>query len=300
MKEIQTLNFTSIQEEMEKYFTTEAMNELNEAFLLPNDGTVLKQIKGQKIITSSFRRIKPGTWLNDEVINYYLCLMRMREQRLYDISSRTIGGLQRKRTYFMKSFFVTKLLDIRHPDRSQHRYTYENVRRWGTKCPGGNIFHFQQAFIPINIENRHWVCVFISIETQKIVFYDSLPNSTLGEYYINIILKYLEDKWNYKRMSGSFDTSSWTKVSLGNSTNMLQTNCDDCGVYTLMCAYFICNDLEMTFLEQENREQQRKNELISRHSIGASILQNKIHDTTRVKCLRSNVIAMLFTVCCHC
>ena len=48
---------------------------------------------------ASMRRLKPGVWLNDELVNLYMSLLAKRDMS------------QSKRCHFFKSFFMTKLLD---------------------------------------------------------------------------------------------------------------------------------------------------------------------------------------------
>jgi sentrin-specific protease 1 len=61
--------------------------------------------------------LKYGTWLNDEVINFYMKLLQERDDR------RCQADCSRKASHFFLSFFITKLLD------GSTGYNYDAVRR---------------------------------------------------------------------------------------------------------------------------------------------------------------------------
>lgn len=58
-----------------------------------------------------------GTWLNDEVVNFYMNMLQERDKALC-----ALPGSSRKPSHFFNSFFVSKLLE-------RDEYTYRNVKR---------------------------------------------------------------------------------------------------------------------------------------------------------------------------
>ena len=72
--------------------------------------------------------LKPRTWLNDEVINFYVAIMMQEGGSIYSFST----------------FFVIRLLYERG------NYTFKNVVRWTKKL---DIFCHKKMFIPINYEH---------------------------------------------------------------------------------------------------------------------------------------------------
>ena len=106
----------------------------------------------------SMRRLKPGKWLNDEVINYYFVLLRKRDAEL--MKDAVSSGSTKRRSHFFQSFFMSKLLDT-HDTRT---YKYDNVKNWSQSVPGGDIFELNSIFTPINMDNIHWGCAEIAMQ----------------------------------------------------------------------------------------------------------------------------------------
>ena len=104
--------------------------------------------------------LRPGIWLNDEVINYFLknCL----KSRDIKICAKEPG---RRRLHFFNSFFVQKLFDEKNRNRKLRGiYNYENVKGWSVKVPGKDIFNLKYIFCPINLNNIHWTVAVIFME----------------------------------------------------------------------------------------------------------------------------------------
>ncbi len=74
----------------------------------------------------------------------------------------------------------------------QGRYNVENVKKWGKKVPGKDIFKLKNLFISINTNNTHWTLVVIYFEENWIKYYDSIANNT-GNSQLNNILQFLMD-----------------------------------------------------------------------------------------------------------
>ena len=85
--------------------------------------------------------LQPTTWLNDEVINFYTNMI------MEDL-------LETNGIYSFNTFFMSKLFP------ENERYDFEAVRRWTKNI---DIFSLKKIFIPINIDNRHWTLVYLSL-----------------------------------------------------------------------------------------------------------------------------------------
>ena len=101
--------------------------------------------------------LKPKTWLNDEVINFYVEMM-MQE-----------GGS----IHSFNTFFMIKLYE-------NEKYTFKNVARWTKKV---DIFRQKKVFIPINLVKSHWVLVVIDLTMKTIFFYDGYKGHGDKTYY---------------------------------------------------------------------------------------------------------------------
>lgn len=116
---------------------------------------------------------QPSSWLNDEIINSYLCLLSARLPNIL----------------FFNTFFHTQLT----------QGGFERVRSWTRKFEMG-AFGFKRVVIPINKGNYHWALACIDMEDYSIGYYDSMGSGAssfrarltkdLGDY---LLLEY-EDK----------------------------------------------------------------------------------------------------------
>ena len=91
------------------------------------------------------------------------------------------------------------------------KYNYKNIKRWSKKIPGKNIFNLERVFVPINVENQHWVLGVIHIEKMIIELLDSSIGTEMSDEiksYDFGLLQYVKDE--YMTIYGSnMDTSKW-------------------------------------------------------------------------------------------
>jgi sentrin-specific protease 1 len=159
----------------------------------------------------SMQSLRPGQWLNDEVINYFLknCLARRDEM----LCAREPG---RRRSHFFNSFFVQTMFDEKNNDpRLRGRYNYKNVRRWSKKVPGKDIFKLKYILCPINLDNMHWTSAVIFMEDKRIQYYDSMGGTDRAK--LEGLLEYVKDEYRAKN-GKDMDTSEWELVSCRRDT----------------------------------------------------------------------------------
>ena len=95
-----------------------------ESEILYKDGT-------DTIQRGSIQTLRPGQWLNDEVVHYFLVMLAKRDEEMCRQNP------SRKRSHFFKSFFFTTLLNEGHANPAINgTYEYRNVKRWSKKVPG--------------------------------------------------------------------------------------------------------------------------------------------------------------------
>ena len=66
---------------------------------------------------NKLRCLMPSTWLNDEVINFYMCMLQERDAAL------VAANPNRRPSHYFNSFFVHKLVD------ADNRYNFNNIKR---------------------------------------------------------------------------------------------------------------------------------------------------------------------------
>jgi sentrin-specific protease 1 len=180
----------------------------------------------------SMQTLRPGKWLNGEVINYFLKICLAKRDEI--ICARHPG---RKRSHFFDSFFVQALFDEKNnnPDL-RGRYNYKNVKRWSKKVPGKGIFNLKYILCPINIDNGHWTLAVIYIEKKRIQYYDSMGGTDMDK--LSGLLEYVRDEYWVK--------NGGQEVSCTADTPR-QSNSIDCGVFTYMFCDFILMDHSLVF-----------------------------------------------------
>jgi sentrin-specific protease 1 len=204
-----------------------------------NPQQILARYESDTIQRQSVWSLRPGKWLNDEVIHYFYVMLANRDALLASSSADS----SMKRCHFFKSFFITKLLD----EGVTNRYTYSNVKRWSKNVPGKDIFALDKIFIPVNMSNVHWACAVIYIQDRKIQFFDSMGGD--GMYYMKALLQYLKDEWATKNNSQELPALSEWRLITCTADTPKQENGFDCGVFTCMFADFLSVGYPLTFTQ---------------------------------------------------
>ncbi|KAL7524200.1 hypothetical protein ACHAXR_002362 [Thalassiosira sp. AJA248-18] len=187
----------------------------------------------------SMETLKHGIWLNDQVINHYLMDSLAKRDKV--MCGKDAG---RRRSHFFSSFFIQNMFDeMNNNSHLRGKYNYDNVRGWGKKVPGGDVFNLKYIVCPVNIGNMHWCCAVIFMEEKRIQYYDSMRGTDKGK--MEGILSYLKDEYK-KNHDDIFDASGWALVDCSRDI-YCQRNGFDCGVFTCMYADFISRDLLPVF-----------------------------------------------------
>lgn len=172
------------------------------------------------------RCVRDGTWLNDEVINFYIEILKE-----YSAAKRNEDE-QFPNVHLHNSFFYAKLAGERGG------YNYRNVRRWTRKV---KIFDKDVVVIPINRGNTHWTCAAIFPRRKEIKYYDSMAGK--GKDVLRALSQYVVDEWKDKKERHKLDEttkpdlSEWKTISTGSDVPQQHNGCD-CGVF--VCAFAQC------------------------------------------------------------
>lgn len=164
------------------------------------------------------------SWLNDEVINFYMNLLMERSEQRADDGA--------PRVYAMNTFFIPKLLSAGH----------SGLKRWTRKV---DIFTYDIIPVPVHVGRVHWCMAIIDLKNQVIRYYDSMgtPNNPV----LNALEQYLRDESLDKRKQ-PFDTSGFQKLNMHDCPR--QMNGSDCGVFSCMFAEHEARGREIGFSQQ--------------------------------------------------
>lgn len=191
---------------------------------------------GTSVQRRNLQTLQPGTWLSDEIINYFFILLRDRDRQLQKRSLRSCRG-----NVFSNSFFFSKLL-------GKEGYNYNNVRNWSKRLCKDTIFELDKVIIPCNVNGVHWTCVVAYMQEHRIQYYDSMGDD--GNVYTDALLRFIEDEWKSKKGEDFFYSSKWKIVGSVQGIPR-QRNTYDCGVYTCLFADFLSANIPLNF-QQEN------------------------------------------------
>ncbi|KAK1664766.1 hypothetical protein QYE76_052925 [Lolium multiflorum] len=168
-------------------------------------------------------------WLNDEVINLYLELLKERELKEPN---------KFVKCHFFNTFFYKKLIN--------GGYDYKAVRRWTTKRKlGYDLIDCDKIFVPIHKE-VHWCLAVINIRDKKFQYLDSL--GSMDTKALKLLARYLVDEVKDKN-SNEIDVLSWKQEGVQNLP--LQENGWDCGMFMLKYIDFYSRDMDLIFGQKD-------------------------------------------------
>lgn len=200
-------------------------------------GRQLANINGCIITEEDLMRLRPGIWLNDEIVNAYLELVDKRMEELRGEgkdgtreNGRRAGKLPKVK--IMNSFFYSTLVSY---NRAQQRsgYDYARVRRWTRRF---DVFSYDMLIIPINQQNTHWTLGVVNFQDKYVMHLDSLGNGG-SEKIREYLMRWVKDEAMDKRKGEGFLESEWKLVARPDVPR--QENSDDCGVFTCKFADFL-------------------------------------------------------------
>ena len=166
----------------------------------------ISDIRHETVTRKSAETLRPGVWLNDEIIHFYLMALQSRDEEINP----------ENRSHIFESFFMTKLLD------DGKGYDYHEVKRWSRKVPGKDVFALNKILFPINIDNQHWTLACVFMKERIIQYFDSMGGNGLDKFLI-YLLQYLHDEWHDKKKEKRDDWNEWKLI--GHTTDIpLQQN----------------------------------------------------------------------------
>ena len=182
--------------------------------------------------------IPNGTWLHDEVINAMMVLFNMRD------ADRRAGAQDQGQRVFLSSFFFSVMYQDNGTFQFERlrRQLERNLERFGV--PGAlSVFDCDVVAAPLNISNSHWVLIAAFMERKCIVVFDSMGAQVGTEQvpYRDGLFKFISQLalLPANGPAPSFNADEWEVLNEIPHFTPKQDNCNDCGVFTCMCAHYI-------------------------------------------------------------
>uniref|UniRef100_A0A8C7GBX7 Ubiquitin-like protease family profile domain-containing protein n=1 Tax=Oncorhynchus kisutch TaxID=8019 RepID=A0A8C7GBX7_ONCKI len=201
-------------------FSKEMAVEVSRALSQRDPNLVLSSAFKLCITQRDLASLQEGSWLNDEVINFYLSLVMIH-------SSSAGQGLK---VYSFSTFFFPKL----------HGGGHSAVKRW-TKAV--DLFQYDIILVPLHL-GVHWSLAVINFNSRTVRSYDSMGQR--HDDICSLLLLYLREE-HKARKNQDLDACKWTVGSLRASEIPQQKNGSDCGVFACKYADYIAQGRPLNF-----------------------------------------------------
>lgn len=206
--------------------TKEMAVEVSRALSQRDPNLIVSSASKLRIAQRDLATLQEGSWLNDEVINFYLSMVMER-------SSGPRGG---PRVYSFSTFFFAKL----HGRAGGQAAGHAAVKRW-TKAV--DLFQYDIILVPLHL-GVHWSLAVVDFKSKSVRSYDSMGQR--HDDICQLLLTYLKEEHNAKK-GRDLDNSKWTVGSMRASEIPQQKNGSDCGVFACKYADYISQGRPLTF-----------------------------------------------------
>ncbi len=193
---------------------------------------------------ASFHSLNEREWIDDAVIQIYFQLLQNRDDALCNLYK------NRKASYFLEPFFFLQLLGtVRGVKIEQNAPDYTERYNFFELPPYyfDNLKKAKRIYVPINVDGNHWIMAVIHVQFFSVVIYDSLYHAGRKNNYSDKLLrfgKYLI-RWYSDAVTfitgDRIDNNQWQCNMY--EGNIQQDNGYDCGVYVMMTADFMSDNL---------------------------------------------------------
>lgn len=191
------------------------------------------------------RCLKPTEWLNDEVINFCMGLLKARGDAATEADALP-------RCHFFTSMFYPKL----YSDKSVYEYTA--VKRWTRKV---DVFTKDLLICPIHCHGNHWTLAVVNLLDKRFEYFDSLSGGDGG--VLANLRRYIKDE-HLDKKKASWDDTGWTEHTWRAGTPR-QRNGWDCGVFCCKTADYLAQDAVLDF-SQDNMSYFRRRLVVEVHN----------------------------------
>ncbi|XP_061630189.1 sentrin-specific protease 1 isoform X1 [Phyllopteryx taeniolatus] len=178
---------------------------------------------GLSLTRKDLQTLSGLSWLNDEVINFYMNLLveRSKGPKLPSVNT-------------FSTFFYPKL-------RSSG---YSAVRRWTKKM---DIFSKDILLVPVHL-SMHWCLSVVDFRKKAVTYFDSMGGN--NDEACKLLFDYLQQESKDKK-GKKLDTTGWTLQSKKRNEIPQQMNGSDCGMFTCKYADYMTKDKPITFTQKQ-------------------------------------------------
>lgn len=168
-------------------------------------------------------------------------------------------------SFFVDSLFihlVVQNIENTAIDKSSVKALEHVVQR--TTCHT-DVFSCNKMFIPTNVNDYHWTMTVVNFPLREIHYYDSLNGN--GRKYTDALIKWLACESMFRKKI-ELDINKWKIISQEPHIPQQTGNGTECGVFAMMCADFLLEDLPLLYDLSQMK--------FFRKKIAADILRNEL------------------------
>jgi len=208
-----------------------------DAYLAPPPGVdeseVINEVDNVPVTREKILCLQPREWLNDEVINFFMGLLK----------ARSAASAQLPKSHFFNTMFYAKLSGV----GGAGVYDYTGVKRWTRRV---DLFAKDLLVCPIHCHGNHWTLALVNFYDKRFEYFDSLSGGDGG--VLGDLRRYLKDEHLDKKKE-SWDDAGWTDHTWTPQRNGTprQRNGWDCGVFMCKTADYLSQDAKLTFSQDD-------------------------------------------------
>jgi len=198
---------------------------------LPSSGLVADRY-GLNITLEKLRCLEDATWLNSEVISFWLewwC-----ERIGAGTEHRAPQSTNGPKCWIASTYFYSRLTE-------NGTYSFDSVRRWTSHL---DVFALDKVIIPINQGNVHWFLAVVDIRRRQTQVFDSMGVDRPAVH--DTLQRWVSDVWRGRGRPGS-TLPVWTRLPHNMSATPRQLNTVDCGVFMCLFAAYASLDSPFSF-----------------------------------------------------
>ena len=187
------------------------------------------------VTKNDFRTLASGVFVNDQIINSFGELVSEH------VNEKSVPSILILTTYFAAYDGPDKIQRQKRAFNSFHRQ-YRDY----------SIFSIEKIFVPVNINNAHWILLECRMQDQMILCWDSYKpkEKEHKENYFGLLLDVFEIMWKEYLFSAPFPRKQW-KFSLAPALSQTGVTC---GVFTCIHILYRALDKPIDFTVPEINE----------------------------------------------
>ncbi|KAG0688960.1 Smt3-specific protease [Pichia californica] len=211
----------------------EQAEEINKIWMYQPEG-VLNNNFGIKITSADLLTLSDRHWLNDNVIDFYMQLIKGY------VNAKGIS-----KVHVFSTFFYTTL----------QSKGYAGVRKWAKRAKV-DVSELDYVFVPCNLNQVHWALAVIDNVNQSFDYIDSLNGD--GTNILAMLVEYMTEE-TLKNHGASMNGKDYSKYFInGHAECPGQQNGFDCGVFTCTAVDYLARNRDLDYSQADMSNLRRR------------------------------------------